>query len=241
MKQYEQVIEIMKKNGGFATLNYLNHNVNTTNWKTKTPYASIRRIVQDKRFFFKIKPGLWALKEFKNEVLRKFDISKENSEEEKDIFTHSFYQGLLVEIGKMKKFITYIPPQDKNKKFLNKHLGEIANITKIFNFTYDEIVKRAKTIDVIWFNERKMPTSFFEVEHSTDIQNSLLKFYDLQDFFAGFFIVSSKDREKEFKDKIEREIFKPIKRRVKFLKYEYIANLHAKSSELYKIGGILQQ
>ena len=61
MKQYEQVIKTMRENGGFATLGYLNNNVDVSKWKTKTPYASIRRIVQDNRFFFKIKPGLWAL------------------------------------------------------------------------------------------------------------------------------------------------------------------------------------
>lgn len=35
---------------------------------TKTPCATIRRIVQDTRFFFKIKPGLWALKSYKNKL-----------------------------------------------------------------------------------------------------------------------------------------------------------------------------
>ena len=39
-------------------------------------------------------------------------------------------------------------------------------------------------MDVIWFNERKMPNSFFEVEHGTDMKNSLLKFNDLQDFYS---------------------------------------------------------
>jgi len=52
MKQYEQVIDVMKNNGGYATLGFLNHSVNVANWKTKTPYASIRRIVQDERLFF---------------------------------------------------------------------------------------------------------------------------------------------------------------------------------------------
>ena len=41
-------------------------------------------------------------------------------------------------------------------------------------------------MDVIWFNERKMPYRFYEVEHSTNISNSLDKFYELQDFRADF-------------------------------------------------------
>lgn len=57
MKQHEAVIKIMEQNGGFATLGYLNQTVlkvPNVEWKTKTPFASIRRIVQDERFFFKI-------------------------------------------------------------------------------------------------------------------------------------------------------------------------------------------
>ena len=47
---------------------------------------------------------------------------------------------------------------------------------------------------------------FYEVEHTTDIKNSLSKFYELQDFFAGFFIVASSERETEYNDKINAYI-----------------------------------
>jgi hypothetical protein len=56
MKQHDAVIQVMEQNGGFATLGFLNQHVPHNNWKTKTPFATIRRIVQDERFFFKIKP-----------------------------------------------------------------------------------------------------------------------------------------------------------------------------------------
>ena len=69
MKQYEHVIKVMEHNGGYATLGYLYQNVNVNDWGTKTPFASIRRIVQDSRFFFKIRPDLWALNDYKENVL----------------------------------------------------------------------------------------------------------------------------------------------------------------------------
>ena len=53
MKQHEAVIRVMKDYGGYATLGQLNQNVfriKECEWKTKTPFASIRRIVQDERF-----------------------------------------------------------------------------------------------------------------------------------------------------------------------------------------------
>jgi hypothetical protein len=47
-----------------------------------------------------------------------------------------------------------------------------------------------------------MPSHLYEVEHSTDIQNSLLKFNELEDFNAKFFIVADRVREKEYNLKL---------------------------------------
>ena len=44
--QVDDIIEAMQKNGGFATLAYLNQNVNTSTWTTKTPFESIRCYLQ---------------------------------------------------------------------------------------------------------------------------------------------------------------------------------------------------
>ncbi|MFQ6610335.1 MAG: hypothetical protein ACE5D7_05980, partial [Fidelibacterota bacterium] len=188
MTQTKQIIEVMKNNGGYATLGFLYQNVKTKNWKTKTPFASIRRIVQDNRYFFKIRPGLWALNSFRKQIAKKFEI--DGSQQKESEFTHYYYQGLILEIGNLKGFNTYIPPQDKNKIFLDKTLSDLSTTNEIYKFTYDGIVKRAKTVDVIWFNKRNLPSYFFEVEHSTDFQNSLLKYFDLQDFHSKFFIIS---------------------------------------------------
>jgi len=234
MKQHLQVIDVMKKNGGYATLGFLYKNVDVSNWGTKTPFASIRRIVQDKRYFFKIQPGLWALNEQKDEILKKFDLEKSNKKIIE--FNHTYYQGLLIEIGNLKGFITYVPPQDKNRLFLDKPLGKISSISSIFDFTYEEIVNRAKSVDVIWFNERRLPDSFFEIEYSTDMQNSLLKFIDLQDFHSKFFIISALERKKEFEKKISYSAFKEIQNRVKFIDYDCLSNLHTKSFELSLMG-----
>lgn len=226
MKQHEAVIKAMEQNGGFATLGYLYQQalkMPHVEWKTKTPFASIRRIVQDERFFFKIKPGLWALKSFKSklpfEVLPLRKISK--SIEEK--YNHTYYQGLLVEIGNLKSYQTFVPNQDKNKNFLDKKLGDIISIKEFYKFGYDHIVQKAQTIDVSWFNQRKIPDTFFEVEHSTDIQHSLLKFIELQDFHTKFLIVADDVRKNEFETKISLNAFKPIHDRIKFLGYERLS------------------
>ena len=177
MKQYEAVILTLEKLGGVATLGELNHEVfkiEECEWKTKTPFASIRRIVQQRKEIYKIKPGLYGLEQ----------IRKENES-----------RGIIQE-------------DEKNKN---------------------------STIDVIWFNNRfsddkevKLPHSFFEVEHSTDIQNSLLKYNDLQDFYTEMFIVADEIRKKEFEKKIRYSAFKDLKvnNRVKFLSYNRLVELY---------------
>ena len=219
MKQKEYVIEAMKKNGGYATLQQLNNIVDVSTWGTKTPFASIRRIVQTNDEFFRVQSGLWALKEFEKDVLKRFRIDKKN-EKSVEEFTHSYFQGVIVEVGNLRKFDTYVPPQDKNKLFLETKLSEITTIDKIYEFTYPDILRRAKTVDTIWFNERKMPCAFYEVEHSTDIKNSLNKFYELQDFRAKFYIVAAEVRKQQFEDIINSSIYAPIKNMVNFVNYD---------------------
>lgn len=236
MKQYEAVIHIMKENGGYATLGYLYSEVlkiSDVEWKTKTPFASIRRIVQDARFFFKIRPGLWALNDFKKKL--PFDIEVKGKIKKNDDFNHTYYQGLIVEIGNLKKFNTYVPRQDANKIFLGKSLADIVTINQPLKFSYDQIVNRAKTVDVIWFNRRDMPNTFFEVEHTTPIQLSMLKFLELQDFHVNFRIVAHKTRKNEFQDKVKLGTFEPIFSRTKFISYDLLAELHAKTYELSKL------
>lgn len=219
--QAQQVIDTLRKIGGYATLGDLYHLVDTKSWATKTPNESIRRIVQQSGEIFKIQPGLWALEECREEVMRKFDIEPQ---EEKSVerFTHGYYQGLIIEIGNMKHYTTYVPAQDQNRKFIEKPLKDICSTIHIPAFSYKELTDRARTVDVIWFNERNMPDTFFEVEHSTDIQNSITKFCDLQDFNSCFLIVAPQNRKEQFDKVISRTAFKDVKKRVSFSSYESI-------------------
>ena len=235
MKQYEAVIKVMEENGGFATLGHLYQNVlkvKDCDWKTKTPFASMRRIVQDDKFFFKIKPGLWALNSCRDRLPFNIYPRDEINKIEKDKIDHSYYQGLLVEIGNLKNFETFIPYQDKNKKYLGRNLGDIVSIKKFYEFSYDYMIRKAQTIDVSWFNIRKMPVCFFEVEYSTDIQKSLLKFNELQDFNSKFFIIADSARKNEFEDKVSLSSFLEIKNRIKFMDFTRLSEWH---SNEYKI------
>lgn len=234
MSQKDNVIEAMRRNGGYATFQQLNQMVDFSTWKTKTPQASIRQIVQIHDEFFRIRPGLWALTECKDEVLSRFDI-EENNNRSDEIFTHSYYQGIIVELGNMHNYTTYVPNQDKNKKFLERKLSELTTEPELPNFTYASIANRAKTVDVIWFNERRMPFRFYEVEHSMNISNSLDKFYELQDFRADFYIIADESRRNQFNSLLERNIYNSIRKYVKFFNYDNLINQYSRESVLMQM------
>ena len=221
----QQVINVLRSVGGYATLRRLNELVDFSSWATKTPEASVRRIVQESPEIFKVQPGLWALEEMRDAVLRKFDL-KLGDRKSEELFTHGYYQGLLVEIGKYRNQMTYVPAQDKNRIFIDKRLGEMTDTTELPEFTYEELRRKAKTVDVIWFNERRMPSDFYEVELTTDIKNSLSKFYELQDFNAGFYIVAEDSRKKEYEEKLHVSMFQAIENRVKFLDYGRVVSMY---------------
>ncbi|MDQ3685873.1 MAG: hypothetical protein M3430_09755 [Acidobacteriota bacterium] len=226
MKQYEAVIQTIERLGGVATFGQLNQEVmkiEDCQWGTKTPFASIRRIAQLRPEIYKIKPGLYGLvtRRKQNEAKGILAETRENKDSPELLASnHYYYQGLLLVLGKLKHLGTFAPQQDKNKRFLDKSLSEIRTLAAIPDFSYPSLVKRSATIDVIWFNQRGMPNSFFEVESSTDIQNSLTKYNDLQDFYARMFIVADKRRKAEYESKIARSSFDGIKSRVIFLDYE---------------------
>jgi hypothetical protein len=230
--QADAVVEVMEKNGGFANFNHLYQHVQMKDWGTKTPFASIRRIVQLDPRFFRLEPGLWALKSYESKLPFPLEVKTKSDSVKQEKFSHTYFQGLAVEIGNFRQFSTYVPAQDKNNKFLNQPLDEVTTAKQLFDFSYPKILKSAKTVDVIWFNKRNMPSTFIEVKHSTNMYNSLRKFGELQDFYADFIILAPEVRKAEFEEKRTATSYRDVKDRVKFWGYEYVSKVHSHLAEL---------
>ncbi len=210
MKQHDAVIQALEQLGGQSTLADLyveTMKIEDCDWKTKTPFASIRRIVQTRPEIFRIRPGLWALRSYQTK-LGLIEVYKGDDLQEAVQNSHSYYQGLLAKIGNFRGHQTFIPNQDKNRLFINKPLSEIRTLQEMPKFSFEYIVRKSESVDVIWFNERQMPNSFFEVEHSTDIYNSLIKFTDLQDLYSRMVIVADESRFREYDNKLDKTVFK---------------------------------
>ena len=222
MKQYEAVIETLDKLGGVATLGDLNSEV----FK-----------VQQTKGIYKIKPGLYGLEKYRKQNEERGIIPETEKNKDSEIqrsFNHAYYQGLLVIIGNLRNLKTFIPNQDKNKKFYDgKTLQELSTLKKLPNYSYPALINRSAMIDTIWFNERNMPHSFFEIEHSTDIQNSLLKFNDLQDFYVRMAIVADAKLSYHAFDELR------LNKRVSFLSYEALVKQYEMEIEKQSLDFIL--
>lgn len=221
-------MEAMRANGGFATLGHLYKEalkIPGVKWGTKTPFNSINRIVQDPKYFFRIRPGLWALLEAKNRLPD--DIAKKPKPESE----HTYYQGLLVELGNLKKHQTFVPKQDRGKGFLGKPLASLITLDELYPFTYPEIVDTAARVDVVWFNDRNFPSEFIEVENTTDMHSAFLKFAMLDAFNSEFRVVAPGARRREFESKLSHHLFGSMAERVTFRSYDLVARLHSQASE----------
>lgn len=222
MTQNEQVVEAMERCGGYATFTELNQCVDTSLWETMTPAATIRRIVQTHpKLFYRIVPGQWGL------VSQRRRIEGAGADGRNLEYTHGYYQGLLVDVGNAEEYKTFVPAQDRNREYQHRRLGDFATLPKIYEFANSRLMRKAKTVDTIWFNSREMPHAFFEVEHSTDIQNSLDKFFELQDFNSKFFIVATQAKIRRFEDLLGWSRYAEIRKRVKFYDYEKLQRYHA--------------
>lgn len=231
--QWMQVVSALEDLGGIATLSQLNRALlspggDATQWKTKTPEATIRRIVRNTPdHIHTLKQGLYCLQNLASKYEEEYSLPQDGDAPPKvEERNHWYYQGLLVELGKARNYKTYVPAQDRNRTFGNQRLGDVCDTTSLPKFGYPNFMRRARTVDVIWFNRREMPEKMFEVEMSTDMLNSLTKFNELRDFYTQLKIVAPAPRRSHFTDRIEMDTFHEIRGRVKFLELNALENMY---------------
>lgn len=148
MKQYEAVIETIRRLGGIATLGQINQEVfqiEDCEWKSKTPLASIRRIVRHTEGIYRIKPGLYALESHRHELEANGVVVETEANRDSQVvqeFNHAYYQGLLLIIGNLKQLGTFCPNQDKNKPFATGGtLNDLRSLAQIPAYSYDHLVQ----------------------------------------------------------------------------------------------------
>lgn len=229
------VQETLEKLGGIGHLKEINKQIKRhEKAKSRTWPATVRRTLQQYSIFYQEKPGsgIWLLR--KGEPAVEFDPHKYPHPKHEDA------QGMLLELGKIYGYETSVPPYDRKKKFLDRTLEEIATLEQVPPFTYSDIVRIARTIDVMWFKgdpERWMPKFAFEVEHTTDITKGLTRLNDLYQTVVQVkpFIVLPEDKIKKFEIEISRGTFSKIKDVCQVKTYNSLIDLYNLAVEHHSI------
>lgn len=242
--QWNDLIEkLMIDNGGSASLAFLYENAHRYkklpggDWQ-KTLRGVLYRDVKKGRFI-KVGLGVYAVPDFSTQNSAYSTAIKEGDSQ--DFITrsqdpHSTIEGMLIELGNFYDFLTYTC--DKNKTFDGKSLSSIERLQKIPLFTYDELIKAARRMDVIWFSKKAkhiFPKYIYEVENSTDFTNSMLKMIKLKEFDTKFVLASWEARKKIFEERMEQEPFHQIKSKFTFKSFELVSKLYFSAVEHFEL------
>jgi len=165
----------------------------------------------------------------------KIEIEKKEIKPRKvTINTHEGAQKVLVELGNILGFDTYVPPEDRNKIVEGRRLGELTTLKELPQFTYPRLLDTVKHIDVIWFKE-EFPVFCFEVEESTDVTKGLLRLYQIRQLNVQPIIVGPESRRSKFLTEIEKDPFYHIKKRYRFISYDELSRLLELAREFLKL------
>lgn len=135
------------------------------------------------------------------------------------IDTHTKAEGALLELGNLLGYDTYVTADDRNKKYRDIPLAEIATLQELPNSIAQSILNTVRHIDVIWFKE-ELPEYCIEVEHSTDITRGLLRLYQLRGLKTSFMVVAPAEARDKFKREVEKAPFHSIRDRFRFNSYD---------------------
>jgi len=232
------ILKVFEKKGGVVTLRDLYQEIPVLIPKTSsidinhTIRAYLRRLKQDKKRIKQIGLSTYALIDvhYKNSLYEKI----KSKEYEKVFFDgiskdeiHGYVEGILIELGNFSGYNTYTP--DKNIIFNGKRLSDLVYYQNIPQFSYPDILKKVRHIDVIWFQEG-FPIKTFDVENSTDFSKALLRAYQLKYFNVKFFLVSDDNKKKIFEDRINLKPFNNISKITNFVSYKEIYDIYRVSA-----------
>ena len=123
---------------------------------------------------------------------------------------HAQIQIALVEIGKQLGFKTWVAQNDKGIMYKGKKLGEMDGVIVRLEDVqllqaYNDAVKAALLIDVVWFRNTKFMPAVIEIEHTTGVRSGLTRMQNFKDRIPQYqtrWVIAAAD---EDRDKVMQE------------------------------------
>lgn len=222
MRKIDAIEKVMLDNGGTASWSVIYDNItkyypnakSSDDWKEGLRGVLYREMNSNNRFK-KIGLGIFALGNYQED---------RKPEDKETVRMHSYIEGICVELGNFNNYLTYTA--DPSALYRDKlHLSDVATLQTLPEFSYEQIVKRAKLIDVVWINSRglQFPQKVFEIVDSISTLNGAFnRSLQLKNFMTEFNIVAPEKHREKFLETIDMEVYQEQKVRFKFINYDDI-------------------
>jgi hypothetical protein len=124
--------------------------------------------------------------------------------------SHEEIQWLLLYLGETMELDLWVANNDRGKTFSGKPFSEFSRLRTSLPVQFDQATNRTiELIDVLWLSGNSIVAAF-EIEHSTAVYSGLLRMADLitmqPNIDIPLFIVAPDER----RDKVTREINRPV-------------------------------
>ncbi|MCK4331737.1 MAG: hypothetical protein KAW81_04170, partial [Dehalococcoidia bacterium] len=151
---------------------------------------------------------------------------------EKAEIDHGIAQGMLVVVGKIYGYETYVPPHDQSiRNFQQKPLRDFVTVADCADVFRGPNLAKIREIDVLWFDEDDyglFPVYAFEVEETTRVKSGLDRLLKIpRRFPTRFFIIGPTEKEKDLFDQyVNQTPFRDFRDRFSFRLYKELQELH---------------
>ena len=190
---------------------------------------TIRRVVRQYKIFEPVPPERSGVYKVVEEVYVKPEVQGFTEKPEID---HGIAQGMLVAVGKIYGYETYIPPHDQtSRSFQNKPLRDFVTVADCTDIFRGPNLAKIREIDVLWFDEDDyglFPVYAFEVEETTRVKSGLDRLLKIpRRFPARFYIIGPTEKEKELFDQyVNQTPFRDFKSKFLFRFYKDLEELY---------------
>ena len=235
MTKVQAIAKVMADNGGAANLNMIYDGIvkyypsakDSATWQEGIRGVLYREI-RNNRMFKKIGLSIYALVDYKED---------EKPDEKDKVKMHSYIEGICVELGNFKGFDTF--SADPSALYRDKlQIKDFTSLSGIPKFSYNEVLREAQRIDVVWFNKTGLafPQMVFEVVDSIGTLNGAFnRSLQLRNFRTKFFIVAPEKHHEKYEQTQALEAYQADRDRFSFVNYDEIIDLYESVSQTKKI------
>ena len=227
MTKVDAIKKVLENHNGIATWQIIYNEIESHYPAIKSSdewEAGIRgvlyREIRNNKNFKRVGLSMYALTEYQTETIEEI--------QQDTVRMHSYMEGICIEIGNFLNLNTFTA--DPTAEYNKLSLSNIATLKTIPEFTYPEIVKTTKRIDVMWFNKKgfEYPKRAIEIVDSIGtLEPALKRSLQLIEFNLQLYILCKKEHIKKVEKELLAEPYIRVRERYVVRDYDSILDVYS--------------